>query len=233
LANIYGEDSAEFERLSRAANIDDTVYVVSFDGRRTSPHEIQKGVDRGRHRAIAALQGEVDALKEDLSFIKASAGPDLFAPTAPSYSNEIFIVHGRDEHAKTEVVLLIERAGLKATVLHEQANGGRTIIEKFEKHGGSAGFAVVIMTPDDVGGLDAGSLQPRARQNVIGEMFWFAGSLGRERVCALKKGMIEVPTDFAGVGYVDMDASGAWKKDLLRELEHAGYKNLDWPKALA
>jgi predicted nucleotide-binding protein len=89
------------------------------------------------------------------------------------------------------------------------------------------------MTPDDVGGLDQPSLQPRARQNVIGEMFWFAGRLGRERVCALKKGLIEVPTDFAGVGYVDMDATGAWKKDLLRELEHAGYKNLDWPKALA
>jgi predicted nucleotide-binding protein len=131
------------------------------------------------------------------------------------------------------VARLVERAGLEAVILHEQINGGRTIIQKFEDHGSAAGFAIVIMTPDDVGGLDKDSLQPRARQNVIGEMFWFAGRLGRERVCALKKGAIEVPTDFAGVGYVDMDASGAWKKDVLRELEHAGYKNLDWQKALA
>jgi predicted nucleotide-binding protein len=46
---------------------------------------------------------------------------------------------------------MIERAGLNAVILHEQPNAGRTIIEKFEAHGGSAGFAVVVLTPDDLG----------------------------------------------------------------------------------
>ena len=65
---------------------------------------------------------------------------------------------------------------------------------KFEKHGGGAGFAVVIAAPDDVGGLVGEAQRPRARQNVIGEMFWFAG-LEQEiavvafaRVCELVKG---------------------------------------------
>jgi predicted nucleotide-binding protein len=147
-------------------------------------------------------------------------------------SKDVFIVHGQDSPAKIEVARLIERAGLNAVILHEQSNEGRTIIEKFEKHGGSAGFAVVLLTPDDVGGPDREHLQPRARQNVIGEMFWFAGKLGRQRVCALKKGDVEMPSDFAGVGYTKMDDRGAWKIDLLKELKAAGYE-VDWGKALA
>jgi predicted nucleotide-binding protein len=234
LANVFGQDSPEYARLKVAANLDATAYTMTFDGSGTPSREIQDGVDKGRKRAISVLQGEVDALKEDLSFSGAE-GVSIATPikTPMPVSNEIFIVHGRDDAAKTEVARLVERAGLRAVILHEQANGGRTIIQKFEDHGSTAGFAIVIMTPDDVGGLDATELQPRARQNVIGEMFWFAGRLGRERVCALKKGAVEVPTDFAGVGYVDMDSIGAWKKDVLRELDHAGYKNLDWQKALA
>ena len=62
-------------------------------------------------------------------------------------------------------------------------------------------------------------------------MFWFAGRLGRDRVCALKRGDLEIPSDFAGVVYTDMDQRGAWKAALLRELANAGY-TVDWPKAL-
>jgi predicted nucleotide-binding protein len=159
--------------------------------------------------------------------VSPAAGPAV----APS--DEIFIVHGQDGPAKIEVARLIERAGLKAIILHEQPNQGRTIIEKFEDHGGASGFAVIVITADDIGGLKGGPQHPRARQNVIGEMFWFAGRLGRMRVCALKKGEIELPSDFAGVGYTEMDDRGAWKQELLRELQAAGYKNLDWGRALA
>jgi Predicted nucleotide-binding protein containing TIR-like domain len=62
---------------------------------------------------------------------------------------------------------------------------------------------------------------------------WFAGRLGRDRVCVLVKGKIEMPSDFAGIGYTDMDDRGAWKAELLRELQAAGYANLDWASALA
>jgi predicted nucleotide-binding protein len=134
--------------------------------------------------------------------------------------------------ARRKCARFIERAGLRAVILHEQPNAGRTIIEKFEDHGGSAGFAVVLLTPDDVGGPDSDHLQPRARQNVIGEMFWFAAKLGRHRVCALRKGNVEVPSDFAGIVYIDMDERGAWKPDLLKELVAAGYR-IDWAKAMA
>lgn len=63
-------------------------------------------------------------------------------------------------------------------------------------------------------------------------MFWFAGKLGRNRVCALKKGDVEMPSDFAGIGYTEMDDGGAWKVNLLRELRAAGY-HVNWEEALA
>jgi predicted nucleotide-binding protein len=175
----------------------------------------------------------VKGLEEDLADLGKSAPPS--APMQPRFANndEIFIVHGRDSPAKIEVARLLQKAGLKDVILHEQPNQGRTIIEKFEAHGGAAGFAVVVATADEVGGLDPDHLQPRARQNVIGEMFWFAGRLGRDRVCVLVKGNIEMPSDFAGIGYTEMDDRGAWKAELLRELKAAGYTNLDWGSALA
>jgi hypothetical protein len=100
--------------------------------------------------------------------------------SATVLNKDVFIVHGHDELAKTQVARFLER-GLNPIILHEQKNAGCTIIEKFEHHGTVAGFAVVLLTRDDVGGPNERELQPRTRQNVIGEMFWFAGTAIRIR----------------------------------------------------
>ena len=104
-------------------------------------------------------------------------------------------------------------------ILHEQSNQGRTIIEKFERHA-DVGFAVVLLTPDDVGGLqtDTGALEPRARQNVIFELGYFLGRLGRGGVCAITKGGVEIPSDYSGVLYIPLDDGGEWMAALTREL---------------
>jgi predicted nucleotide-binding protein len=196
--------------------------------------EVVQGLIKGKERAIELLNRAIQSLEDKLADLgEATSQPETIVPIEfVSNPKTVFIVHGRDSPAKTEVARLIERAGLNAVILHEQANEGRTIIEKFEKHGESAGFAVVLLTPDDIGGPDRENLRPRARQNVIGEMFWFAGKLGRRCVCALKKGDVEIPSDFAGVGYTEMDDRGAWKTELLKELSAARYE-VDWGKALA
>jgi predicted nucleotide-binding protein len=196
-------------------------------------HKVRAWYAEGKDRALALLQQAIKGLEEDLADQAGAApGADHFPKaTSTPQSDQVFLVHGRDSAAKQEVARFLERAGLQVVILHEQANEGRTIIEKFEAHGGSAGFAVVLLTPDDVGGPSEGSLQPRARQNVVGEMFWFAGRLGRRAVCALKKGDLELPSDFAGVGYTEMDDRGAWKMELLRELKAVGY-DVDYARAL-
>lgn len=98
---------------------------------------------------------------------------------------QIFLVHGRDNATKETIARFIERAlhdTDAVTILHEQPNSGRTIIEKFEHHAGQSGYAVVLLTPDDEGGPKSGEIKPRARQNVIFELGYLAGALGRDRM---------------------------------------------------
>ncbi len=138
-------------------------------------------------------------------------------------SERIFVVHGHDEEAKQSVARYITQLGLKPIILHEQPNQGLTIIEKFENYA-NVGFAIVLLTPDDVGASksDKDNPRPRARQNVILELGFFIGRLGRERVCALHKGNVEIPSDFSGILWVPMDSNGAWQLPLAREMKAAG-----------
>jgi predicted nucleotide-binding protein len=146
-----------------------------------------------------------------------------------SKEGKVFVVHGHAgaEHA---VAGYLRKIGLQPVVLHEQANEGRTIIEKFEAHS-DVGFAIVVVTPDDVGGLKGGPQRPRARQNVVLELGYFVGRLGREKVCPLIQGEVELPSDVLGVLWVALDAHGGWHEKLAIELRAAGY-DFDMNKAL-
>lgn len=141
-----------------------------------------------------------------------------------TFGNEVFIVHGHDDEAKETVARFVENFGIEATILHEQANRGQTIPEKFEEHASEAGFAIILLTPDDVGASkdERNNFQPRARQNVVLELGYFWGRLGRERVCVLYKEEIELPSDMQGILYVPMDNFDGWKHKLAREMQQAG-----------
>lgn len=134
---------------------------------------------------------------------------------------KVFVVHGRDKALEGEVLLYLTRIGIDPVVLHEQANGGRTILEKFEEEAAGATYAIVLMTPDDFGGLVGDKSKPRARQNVVLELGYFIGKLGKKRVCVMRLGEIEDPSDFSGVAYIGV-GSNDWKRELLRELDKAG-----------
>lgn len=151
------------------------------------------------------------------------------APTAtPSLPNEnsVFLVHGHDEGAKHSVARFLEQLGIKPVILQEQINRGMTVIEKFEAFAGRAGFAIVLMTPDDYG-YPATSEQEkkhRPRQNVVLELGYFAAKLGREKTFVLTKGDLEMPSDVMGLVYEPMDRSEGWKMRLARELKSAGFE---------
>jgi hypothetical protein len=138
----------------------------------------------------------------------------------------IFIVHGHDEAMKEEVANFVREIGHNPIILHERPNLGRTVIEKFEQEAADAGFAIVLLSPDDVGASvgNRHELNPRARQNVILELGYFVAKFGRHRVCPLYKGDVEIPSDILGVLYIQFDAEGAWKLQLIREMEAASMR---------
>ncbi len=147
----------------------------------------------------------------------------LSEPTVTS-SSEVFIVHGHDRAVKSEVARFVDNSGLEAVILDEKPGGGLTIIEKFEKYANNAAFAIVLLTPDDVGASKdkRDELKPRARQNVIFEIGYFFKGLGRGRVCAMSKEEVEFPSDLNGVSYVFLDPNSGWKLTLLQEMKEAG-----------
>jgi hypothetical protein len=164
---------------------------------------------------------------KDYVMNQGNVKPKLITPK----SKNVFIVHGHDGEARESVARFLTNIGFVPIILHEQANRGRTVIEKVEANS-DVGFAIVLLTPDDEGrAKDASQLEPRARQNVLLELGYFIGRLGRENVCALMRGIVEIPSDFAGVVWEPMDAGNGWKQSLGRELEAAGH-DINWNKVM-
>lgn len=148
----------------------------------------------------------------------------------PPRSRRVFVVHGHDEGAREAVARFLEKLGFEPVILHERANRNRTVIEKIEAYQ-DVGFAVVLLTPDDEGCAKGGKPEPRARQNVLLELGYFMARLSRKNVCVLKRGKVEIPSDFAGVVWMPMDAGTDWKQSLGKELQDAGYE-LDWNQVM-
>lgn len=137
-------------------------------------------------------------------------------------NKKVFIVHGHDESAKQTVAHFLEKCGFEAIILHEQVDGGRTIIEKIECYTDVV-FAIILYTPCDIGrAKEERKGRARARQNVVFEHGYLIGKLGRNRVCALVKDGVETPGDISGVVYKDMDSAGAWKTGILKEMKDVG-----------
>ncbi len=141
------------------------------------------------------------------------------------YGSDVFIIHGHDNEAKIIVARTVEQLGLRAVILHEKPDEGKTIIEKLEKYTSNAAYAIVLYTECDLG-RDKNSPescnQYRARQNVVFEHGLLIGAIGRERVTALVKGKVEKPGDIDGVIYTDMDDQDGWKIQLCKNMKAAG-----------
>lgn len=170
---------------------------------------------------LEGLAAKTEDVEGAMAVLASSPAPTVGA--APPQTKKVFVVHGHDDEAKEKVARFLERLKLEPIILHEQANEGRTVIEKFEVYA-DVGFAVVLLTPDDVGALasERANLKSRARQNVVLELGYFLGKLKRNRVCALYKKGVEIPSDYQGVLYVELDSAGGWTLKLAQELSAAG-----------
>lgn len=231
LADIFVRDTPEYKdyEIWRL----DTL-PLSMGAPEYSISEIRQAYSKGISNEVTKLSTARDILQEKLAdYESTELKPEpLKMGISLADKRQVFIVHGHDELAKQTVARFISQMNLEPIILHEQPTGGKTIIEKLLSHSGVP-FAVVLLTPDDVGHPlgHTDQARPRARQNVIMELGLFLGAIGRERVCALCKGDLEIPSDYHGVIYVQMDPAGAWKLTLAREMKQAGV-SIDMNRAI-
>ena len=224
---IY-KDYGSSDRVKRQADMmlrqifgRDAKYITDLDEIRfSSVYDDSKTLwDEAKERIVNLLSTAIDELTLFGNRPDAPGQPQLFG-------RRVFVVHGHDDALKQTTARLLEQLDLDAIILHEQPNKGRTIIEKFEDYS-DVPFAVVLLTPDDIAyprEADPKEGRPRARQNVVLELGFFLGRLGRKRVAALHKGNegFELPSDYSGVVFIPVDDAGKWQFDLVRELKASG-----------
>jgi len=180
---------------------------------------------------LVELQNSVREKVRRLKSLQAKL--HLYESHQPAQSTEksvvdrttIFIVHGRNDLWENKIARYLSAVtGLPVDILHEKPHAGRTLIEKFEDYARTARYVVVILTADDEA-RSRGSddlLKPRGRQNVVFELGYFVGALGRGRAALLYDETVERPTDIDGVGYIPLDPRGGWRIELAKELFAAG-----------
>ena len=228
LVRTFGADTLDYARYEFAKAFDRGPFSYMQP---TSPAEFQRSIAQSKNRSVALLRQAIKSLEDQLEECATDSPVNQTSQEMPRLSSrKVFIVHGHEGEPREAVSSFLRKIDFTPVVLHEQTNQGRTIVEKFEAHA-EVDFAVVILTPDDVGGQKGGAQHPRARQNVILELGYFIGKLGRKNVCAIKHGELEMPSDIIGVAWTPFDEHGAWKAALAKELKDAGHA-VDWNKVM-
>lgn len=158
--------------------------------------------------------------------------PDTAIP-----ADHVFLVHGHDLGFRDEVERFLADLGLYSVVLSKAEREERSLLDRFESLAAQAGFAVVLISPDDYGTAvrqfaaprgGQNALRYRARQNVVLELGFFYGRLGWERVLVIEKAPpedwpdLERPSDLAGVVFVRSGGDRDWRSELRSKLARAG-----------
>lgn len=187
------------------------------------PSSLQEGY-RDFHRDVQRKIRKLESVVERLPLIDESSTVVESLPGRKTGGSAVFVVHGHDEGAREGVARFLEKMGLDVIILHEQVSKGMTLIEKFEAHAENAGYAVVLLTPDDEGRSTEADIElfPRARQNVVFEAGFFYGVLGRDRVALMYSKGVEKPSDVDGVAWIPLERD-IWKLELGKELKEAGF----------
>lgn len=213
---------------------DDNSYINELKFISFHPSLSAVGTSKGIHEkkfyeGKRKLLNMIDIMQEDIQLSSLENSSDQGGEKdKKNPRNSIFIVHGHNDKMKESVARVVEKLGLEPVILHEQPNKGRTIIEKFTDYS-EVDFAIILLSADDFGYVKDAEPKNgkfRARQNVILELGFFLGKLGRQKVLALfeTNDQFEFPSDYIGVLYTPFDSKGKWKFELVKELKANQFK---------
>lgn len=222
-------DSDSWERLRDQINaIREEIRSIVSDSKFDSlvSKAVTSHPSKGTYSRSGTITNAIVSAKELLVYVETimelNGGPkvsDLRAGRARG--GRVFVGHGHNEVVRYKVRdFIANRCSLEPIILTDLPSEGMSVIEKLERYGRTADFAILIMTADDI----TSDGQARARQNVIQEVGWFQGVLGRARTAILRHENIEFPSNLSGI--IDFRFEGEAVEmrfeELRRELEQAG-----------
>ena len=190
--------------------------------------------DPGTHLAaveehVREMRDFCEGLEQRLHFFEPATEATVDKPPDPApIGSAVLLVHGRDHAMRDSVRIFLEGLDAEVTVLEDTPNMGRHLIEKFEDETDKVDFVVALASGDDEGRLrielanenEVPTMEARARQNVIFEIGYAFGRLGRGRSAVIHGRGVRMPSDVDGLAYIPY--SGDWKIRLARELNAGG-----------
>lgn len=109
----------------------------------------------------------------------------------------IFISHGRSDKWYKVQAFLEKDLGLQTLELAQEANLGRTILQKLNEESRKCRIAVIVMTGDN-----KFNDETRARENVLHEIGYFQGKYGLQNIILLHEEDVNIPSNIHGLVYI-------------------------------
>ena len=151
---------------------------------------------------------------------------------ATRLGRNVYVVHGRDCAFVEPVVAYLEAIGLHPILLVDTSRSDRNLVERFENFASQAYAVVLLAAENDAAAraaTDPGLRRLRPDAQLIFQLGYLIGKLGRRYVSALHREDLELPAELSSVLAIPMDDIGIWKFGLLRDLVAAGFAVEDSP----
>ncbi len=172
---------------------------------------------------FAQVLSDVESLSDILG--KLSASPltcQISYTSRVPLTKNVFVIHGHDElNTRRLTQLLQNQFYLNPIAMLSKPGMSRPLIEKFEEEAQTCSFAFGLFTPDDEI-TNSANRYKQARPNVIYEVGWFIGRLGKHRVALLLKQGTNIHSDLDGVSRIPFSDNVEDKfLDIQKELKAA------------
>lgn len=169
-----------------------------FQTIKTEPETTMVAPSAGQPAPVHFSRSQAERLIRDIDQIFEIRANSQLEQPKPEAVRRVFITHGHSNDWR-EVQPFIEKdVGLPTIELAQEANLGRTMIEKLFDNAARCDSAVIVMTGDDVANED----EARVRENVMHEIGFFQGRYGRNVVILLHEDGVNIPTNLSGVAYI-------------------------------
>lgn len=248
--SLFEKESAEFKRFRRDSLVDNAYFSLAYP---TPIHEVRAGLAAGVEDALERLSEAISALRDMLIILGADQGmshsqppaqetyfdepsappPPLQAAPAsiPQGSNEVLLVGGRDDTASSSISGFLTQVDLSPVPFDSSGPG---YLSGFSMQN-SAGFAIIVVTPDDVRTRNdpntSPDFQPSPSQEVVFRVGFLTGLLGPDRVCLMVVDDAELDLTEFGIQSIPMDAGEGWMLVLAKTIKSAGLP-IDLNKAI-
>lgn len=215
LIKLFGKDSYEYENFRK------TSFSLSCITSSTPRSSFITACSHGLKTTKKIFAAYLEEFEEE-----GSESNEVNIIKSKHNYSKVFVVHGHDGELRESVARLLEKQNITPVILNEQANQGKTIIEKFENYS-DVTCAICLFTSDDQGKANSeNKYKKRARQNVVFEAGYFIGKLGRENVIVIADENVEIPSDMSGMVY---SSRNEWRFSVLKELRTIGF-SIDYNK---